>query len=85
MTQAVPGAPLTVREREIAGLVAEGLRDQQIATRLSISIRTVHAHLRATYVKTATGSRVRLANWLTQDRPDAVGQPASGGGPDASG
>lgn len=80
--QAVPGAPLTAREREIAGLVAEGLRDQQIATRLYISLRTVHVHLHNAYVKTGTGSRVRLVNWLTQAPPlparAAGGPPAAG-------
>lgn len=64
MTQATPGAPLTAREREVAGLVAQGLTSQQIASRLVISLRTVHAHLRAAYAKTGTGNRVRLSNWL---------------------
>jgi DNA-binding CsgD family transcriptional regulator len=67
--------PLTARELEIAGLVAECLTDRQIAGRLFISPRTVHAHLRAAYAKTGTGSRVRLLNWLAENR----GGPASPG------
>jgi len=48
---------LTAREREVARAVAEGLTDRQIASRLCISERTVHAHLRPAYAKTETGSR----------------------------
>jgi non-specific serine/threonine protein kinase len=59
-----PCVSLTAREREVALLVAEGLTDRQIASRLSISERTVHAHLRSGYAKTGTGSRIRLVNWL---------------------
>ena len=57
---------LTGREREVAGIVAEGLTDQQIARRLAISERTVHAHLRNAYAKTGTGSRTRLVAWLAR-------------------
>jgi DNA-binding CsgD family transcriptional regulator len=74
------GASLTAREREIALLVAEGLTDRQIATRLFISERTVHAHLRSAYARTATGSRTRLAAWLSrqdQAREAGTGAPAS--------
>jgi two-component system, NarL family, nitrate/nitrite response regulator NarL len=56
-----PGLPLTGREMEIALLVAEGLTDRQIAARLRISERTVHAHLRAAFAKTSSRSRVMLA------------------------
>ena len=48
------GARLTARELETARLAAEGLTDRQIATRLSISERTVHAHLRSAYAKAET-------------------------------
>jgi DNA-binding NarL/FixJ family response regulator len=36
--------PLTDREREIVGLIASGLTNRAIATRLEISVRTVEAH-----------------------------------------
>jgi DNA-binding NarL/FixJ family response regulator len=61
-----PGLPLTSREHEVARLVAEGLTDRQIASRLCISERTVHAHLRAAYAKTGTGTRTRLTLWLAR-------------------
>lgn len=61
---------LTPRELEVATLVADGLTDQQVARRLSVSLRTVHAHLRNSYAKTGTGNRTGLANWLReQPRP----------------
>jgi predicted ATPase/DNA-binding CsgD family transcriptional regulator len=42
---------LTAREIEVLALVAEGLTDAEVAERLVVSIRTVHAHLRSIYRK----------------------------------
>jgi DNA-binding CsgD family transcriptional regulator len=59
-----PADGLTAREHEVLRLVAEGLTDPQIAERLSVSPRTVHAHLRSIYNKLDVPSRaaaVRLA------------------------
>ena len=42
---------LTTREIEVLALVAEGLTDAEVAERLVVSIRTVHAHLRSIYRK----------------------------------
>ena len=44
-------AGLTNREWEIAGLVAEGLSNREIAGRLVISKRTVDAHIEHIYGK----------------------------------
>jgi non-specific serine/threonine protein kinase len=60
---------LTQREREIAGLVADGLSNREIAERLVISRRTVDAHVEHIYAKLGISSRVQLALWLTQRRP----------------
>ncbi|HEY3651237.1 MAG TPA: LuxR C-terminal-related transcriptional regulator [Streptosporangiaceae bacterium] len=57
-------AGLTSREWEIAGLVAEGLSNREIAGRLVISKRTVDAHIEHIYGKIGVSSRVRLASWL---------------------
>lgn len=52
---------LTVRERELVALVAEGLTDVQIAEKLFISVRTVRSHLDRIRDKTGCRRRVELA------------------------
>ena len=62
MTEA--GSPLSCRESEVARLAASGLTYRQIAQSLSLSVRTVECHLHTAYIKTGTGTRVRLVLWL---------------------
>jgi DNA-binding NarL/FixJ family response regulator len=50
-------ADLTARAVEVLRLVAQGLTNPQIAARLCISPRTVHAHLRAIYGKLEVTTR----------------------------
>ncbi|MFJ8109143.1 ATP-binding protein [Streptomyces sp. NPDC096132] len=57
---------LTARERQIAELVAEGLGNQAIATKLYLSRRTVETHLSAIYRKTSVPSRSALAGLVTR-------------------
>ena len=38
--------PLTERQTEVAGLVARGIPDKQIAAKLDLSVRTVQNHIR---------------------------------------
>lgn len=52
---------LTEAERRVAMLVAEGLSNPAIASRLFISRHTVESHLKHTYAKLVLGSRVELA------------------------
>ena len=42
---------LTARELEVLALVADGRTDAEVAERLVVSVRTVHAHLRSIYRK----------------------------------
>jgi DNA-binding CsgD family transcriptional regulator len=66
---AAPGTeakPLTRREKEIAGLVADGLGNREIAERLYLSKRTVDSHLEHIFTKLAFTSRTQLAAWVRQ-------------------
>lgn len=51
---------LTIREIEIAHLVAQGQHNYNIAMELSISIHTVETHLKHIYFKLNVHSRVEL-------------------------
>jgi DNA-binding NarL/FixJ family response regulator len=46
-----PLAELTAREREVLGLVAEGLSNRAIAGRLFVTDRTVEAHVKQIFLK----------------------------------
>ncbi len=53
------GHDLTVREREVLALLAEGLSNQQIAERLVITPATVKFHTRSIRSKLGTSSRTK--------------------------
>jgi DNA-binding NarL/FixJ family response regulator len=52
------------REAEVARLVADGLTNKQIGTRLFISERTVDSHVRSILNKLGFNSRARIAAWV---------------------
>lgn len=56
-------AELTVREREVLGLVAEGLPNKLIARRLEISEKTVKAHLTHVFERIGVSDRTQAALW----------------------
>ncbi|MBC9719140.1 AAA family ATPase [Streptomyces sp. TRM66268-LWL] len=64
--------PLTRREREIALLAAAGLTNQQIADRLTLSVRTVEGHLYRLSAKLGVTSRAELARVLDPSRANTL-------------
>ncbi len=52
-----PGETLTVREREVLQLMAQGLPNKLIASRLNISLHTVKFHVASILAKLGAGSR----------------------------
>jgi predicted ATPase/DNA-binding CsgD family transcriptional regulator len=62
-------SPLTPREQQVAELIAEGLSNKQIGTRLVISQRTAESHVENILRKLGFTSRARVATWLARHRP----------------
>lgn len=63
-----PGPPrtapmLTERQHEIAELVAQGLSNREIATRLVISTRTAETHVRHIMTRLGATKRTHIATW----------------------
>ncbi len=57
-----PGV-LTRRERQVAGLIAQGLSNKQIATKLVIAPRTAEGHVERILTKLGFTSRTQIATW----------------------
>ena len=55
---------LTSRELEVAALVAEGLTNQAIASRLSVAPRTAETHVENIRRKLGVRSRAQIAAWV---------------------
>ncbi|MEP6814749.1 MAG: response regulator transcription factor [Marmoricola sp.] len=54
---------LTERESEIVALITQGLSNQEIADRASLSINTVKSYIRSSYRKMAVTSRSQAVLW----------------------
>ncbi|HYW23376.1 MAG TPA: alpha/beta fold hydrolase [Terriglobales bacterium] len=65
-TASVDAAELTAREREVAGLVAQGLTNADIGARLGIGRRTVESHLERVRSRLGLLSRADLAAWAAR-------------------
>jgi DNA-binding NarL/FixJ family response regulator len=59
---------LTNREREIIGLICEGLRNKEITDRLHISLATVSHHLTSIYRKLEVSDRTSLVIYAVKRR-----------------
>ena len=57
---------LSVRERELMLLVAEGLSNKEVAGQLDISERTVETHVQSIFRKLGIHKRIRLAVLVNQ-------------------
>jgi predicted ATPase/DNA-binding CsgD family transcriptional regulator len=57
---------LSRREREVAGLVAEGLTNREIASRLFVSERTAEYHVEQIRNKLGFHSRADVASWVRE-------------------
>ncbi|MCD5316200.1 helix-turn-helix transcriptional regulator [Kineosporia babensis] len=55
------GVHLTAQELTIAGMVADGESNRQVAEKLSLSVRTVEYHLRNVFLKLGIRNRTELA------------------------
>lgn len=69
---------LSLREAEIAPLVAEGLGNKQIAGRLGISAKTVNNHLYSVYQKFGINSRYELLALLSAAERRESSAPSEG-------
>ena len=59
---------LSVREREVLRLIARGYLYKEIALELSISIKTVEAHVSAVLRKLQLSNRHELSRWAVERR-----------------
>jgi len=70
-TPAVPerinGVPITPRQREIVGLIADGLTDREMAELLSIRLETLKSHVRALKIRTRARNRPHLVALAFRD------------------
>jgi DNA-binding NarL/FixJ family response regulator len=59
---------LTLREREVLRLLARGYAYKELATRLSISVKTVESHASAVLRKLQLSNRRELSDWAARRR-----------------
>jgi pimeloyl-ACP methyl ester carboxylesterase/DNA-binding CsgD family transcriptional regulator len=68
-------SPLTRRELQVAVLIAQGLTNHAIASRLSVAPRTAESHVENIRRKLGVRSRAQIAAWVTENPPST---PAAG-------
>jgi non-specific serine/threonine protein kinase len=65
-------APLTAREQEVARLVASGLANRQIASKLVVTPATAAKHVENIREKLGLSSRTQIAAWVLERDVAAV-------------
>jgi DNA-binding NarL/FixJ family response regulator len=65
---------LSVREREVAVLIARGLTNREIADELVVGERTIETHVSNILGKLELGSRREVARWAAERGPLLDGQ-----------
>lgn len=65
---------LTAREAEVIGLITQGLRNEQIAACMFVSVNTVKTYIRSAYRKMRVDNRTRAVLWGVDHgfRPNTV-------------
>ncbi|MGW5740804.1 LuxR C-terminal-related transcriptional regulator [Amycolatopsis sp. NPDC003861] len=61
-------AKLTVRQRQVAELIALGKSNQAIADQLFVALKTVESHVKAIMERLGVQNRTQIATWLTRNR-----------------
>ena len=59
---------LTPTETKVVNLVAQGLKNQEIAIKLKVSQRTIESHVSNMLTKTGLNNRTELARWAIDNR-----------------
>ncbi|MCE7002236.1 LuxR C-terminal-related transcriptional regulator [Kibdelosporangium philippinense] len=62
-------SPLTLREQQVARLVADGLSNKAIAATQSIALRTAEGHVQRVLTKLGFTSRNQIAAWFAGRQP----------------
>jgi DNA-binding CsgD family transcriptional regulator len=58
--------PLTEREREIAGLISQGLSNAEVAQALTLSVRTIEGHIYRACARVGAATRTELARLVAE-------------------
>ena len=74
---------LTIRERQVAGLISQGKSNREIAEAMTVGVKTVETYITRILNKLGFDSRVQIATWMvernfektetTQARTDTTG------------
>jgi DNA-binding NarL/FixJ family response regulator len=67
---AIDSVRMTAREKEVVGLIGEGLSNKEIASRLNIATHTVKSHVRNVMEKLALHTRLQIAAFAHKKSDD---------------